>query len=53
MLKSISNLGIKLSKKEQRQITGGFWPRTAQACALCGGEWEAPLCALPYNSPCI
>jgi hypothetical protein len=53
MLKSISNLGTELSKKEQSQITGGTWPRNQRECELCGGEWGAPLCALPVNSPCL
>jgi hypothetical protein len=52
MLKSISKLGTVLGKKEQSQITGGFWPRTERECELCGGEWDAPLCALSINSPC-
>ncbi|WP_298416702.1 hypothetical protein [uncultured Kordia sp.] len=52
MLKSISKLGTELSKTQQRNITGGMWPRTATECYNCGGEWHAPLCALPYNSPC-
>ena len=52
MLKSISNLGTVLNKTEQRNITGGSWPRNQRDCELCGGEWHAPLCALPSNSPC-
>ncbi|EDP98242.1 hypothetical protein U8527_19740 [Kordia algicida OT-1] len=52
MLESILKLGTTLSKKEQRQITGGMWPRTEEACHQCGGEWYAPLCALPHDSPC-
>lgn len=56
MLKSILNFeGTKtLNKKEQSSITGGgFWPTTEYQCDLCGGEWSAPLCALPSNSVCL
>lgn len=52
MLESISNLGTQLSKKEQRKITGGMWPKNERDCLRCGGEWHAPLCALSMNSPC-
>ena len=53
MLKSISKLGTVLSKKEQSQITGGsFNPQNERDCVRCLGEWEAPLCAMPTNSPC-
>lgn len=52
MLKNILQVGTALNKKEQRHITGGSWPRTQEACHQCGGEWDAPLCALPYDSPC-
>ncbi len=30
MLKNISNLGVSLSKKEQRQVQGGYFP-----CQVC------------------
>ncbi|PTX58512.1 hypothetical protein C8N46_1132 [Kordia periserrulae] len=52
MLQSISKLGTVLGKKEQSTITGGAWPRTEEECLNCGGYWSAPLCELPYNSPC-
>jgi hypothetical protein len=52
MLQSISKLGTVLGKKEQSTIKGGAWPRTEQECLHCGGEWYAPLCALPHDSPC-
>ncbi|WP_164484228.1 hypothetical protein [Kordia zhangzhouensis] len=52
MLQRISKLGAVLGKKEQRNITGGAWPRTEQECLNCGGEWHAPLCALSHDSPC-
>jgi len=53
MLKSISKLGTVLSKEDQRKITGGNWPTNLQECNFCGGEWTAPLCALPIDSPCL
>ncbi|WP_226294012.1 hypothetical protein [Aquimarina algicola] len=54
MLQSILNLnGVqKLDKKSQTVIKGGGWPRTEEDCLACGGEWGAPLCLLPSNSPC-
>lgn len=55
MKKQILDLGKSLSKIEQVSINGGFgfWPRTEEECLLCGGEWDAPLCALPWNSVCL
>ncbi|WP_298516908.1 hypothetical protein [uncultured Kordia sp.] len=55
MLKSISNLGTVLDKKEQRQITGkGMIPVNPRECRFCSGEWleDFGLCALPIGSPC-
>ncbi|EDP98243.1 hypothetical protein U8527_19745 [Kordia algicida OT-1] len=52
MLENISNLGTALSKKEQRQITGGVFINNEADCLRCGGEWDAPFCTLPSNTPC-
>ncbi|CAL2104704.1 protein of unknown function [Tenacibaculum sp. 190130A14a] len=55
MKNHIENLGKILNKSQQKNVTGGFgfWPTTKEQCMLCGGEWEAPLCALPMNSVCL
>ncbi|WP_299106613.1 hypothetical protein [uncultured Tenacibaculum sp.] len=55
MKKQILNLGTTLARSEQKSINGGFgfWPSTERQCLLCGGEWDAPFCALPMNSVCL
>lgn len=54
MLQTILNFkGVqKLNRKQLQIIKGSGWPRNEQDCLACGGEWSAPLCALPWNSPC-
>ena len=55
MLHRILNLdGVQeLDKKKLLTIQGGGWPTNEEDCLACGGEWGAPLCALPSNSVCL
>ena len=46
-----------LNKRALSGINGGSfnhnWPTNEDDCLACGGNWYAPLCELPVNSPCL